>query len=47
VMVAGMVMLGACSLLYLGRVWRRTWAPEAAELAGLIAGTQTEEAAAA
>lgn len=47
VMVAGMVMLGVCSLLYLGRVWRRTWSPEAAELAGLIAGGEEEEAAAA
>jgi hypothetical protein len=46
-MVAGMVMLGACALLYLGRVWRRTWTPQAAELAGLITGTAEGEAAAA
>ena len=47
VMVAGAVMLGACSLLYLGRVWRRTWTPEAAELAGLVSASAQEEAAAA
>jgi NNP family nitrate/nitrite transporter-like MFS transporter len=47
VMVAGVMMLGACSLLYLGRVWRKTWTPQAAELAGLIAGPAEEEAAAA
>ena len=47
VMVAGTVLMGACSLLYLGRVWRRTWTPEAAELAGLISGGVEEEPAAA
>jgi NNP family nitrate/nitrite transporter-like MFS transporter len=47
VMVAGAVLLGAGSLLYLGRVWRRTWTPEAAELAGLMGGGNAEEAAAA
>jgi NNP family nitrate/nitrite transporter-like MFS transporter len=47
VMVAGMVMLGACSLLYLGKVWRRTWTPQAAELAGLVSSGTAEEAAAA
>jgi hypothetical protein len=47
VMVAGTVMVGACSLVYLGRVWRRTWTPEAAELAGLITSNDAEEAAAA
>ena len=47
VMVAGAVMAGACSLLYLGRVWRKTWTPQAAELAGLVTGRTEEEAAAA
>jgi len=47
VMVAATVLIGACSLLYLGRVWRRTWTPEAAELAGLISGGVEEEPAAA
>jgi NNP family nitrate/nitrite transporter-like MFS transporter len=47
VLVAATVMLGAVSLLYLGRVWRRTWAPQAAELAGLVSSSAQEEAAAA
>lgn len=47
VIVAAAVMLGACALLYLGRVWRKTWTPQAAELAGLISGTAEEEVAAA
>jgi len=47
VMVAGAVMVGAGSLLYLGRVWRKTWTPQAAELAGLISASAEEEAAAA
>jgi len=47
IIVAGMMLLGSCSLLYLGRVWRKTWTPQAAELAGLVPGTQAEETAAA
>jgi NNP family nitrate/nitrite transporter-like MFS transporter len=47
VVVAGTVMVGAASLLYLGRVWRRTWTPQAAELAGLIPPAATAEEAAA
>jgi len=46
VMVAGTVMIGAASLLYLGRVWRKTWTPEAAELAGLLPSAEEEAAAA-
>jgi NNP family nitrate/nitrite transporter-like MFS transporter len=46
VLVAGIVLAGAGALLYLGRVWRRTWTPQAAELAGLISGTAEEAAAA-
>jgi len=48
VMVAAAVMAGAASLLYLGRIWRKTWTPQAAELAGLISGpAEREEPAAA
>jgi NNP family nitrate/nitrite transporter-like MFS transporter len=47
VLVAAAVMVGAASLLYLGRVWRKTWSPQAAELAGLVPATGAEEAAAA
>lgn len=46
-LVAAAVMLGAIALLYLGRVWRRSWTPEAAELAGLLSNSEAEEAAAA
>ncbi len=43
-LLAGILLLGAGSLLYLKTVWTRTWPKEAAQLAGLLPVGAREEA---
>jgi NNP family nitrate/nitrite transporter-like MFS transporter len=36
------VLMGSAALLYLGRIWRRTWSADSAMRAGLLAPAQVE-----